>query len=190
MRTSAHVPEPWARRDLMRVLLLGAAAAGIAGCGTDRAVDAVPDSLDAVAEDFIRSSGDISTLLERLRPELTDFDDVYAADTVVAAVRHYDGYWLRPRVIAPTRLQTTYRLTAVSTEELLAGTGATSTFPRGYRDVAPHLRPGLRLHRITFLEPGASFGIDLDCFVLLDGRWRLFPTPWFVLLVDDPGHDH
>lgn len=178
-----RTPVRMGRRDLARLLLLGL----VAGCAT---APAEAEGLDALAAEFIADSPDIGALLARLRPEPRDVDDVFAADTVVAAVRHYDGYWLRPRVLAPASSQTTYRLTSVTVEELVAGTGAAPTFPRGYRDVAPHLRPGLRMHRITFLVPGAAFGIDVDGLVLVGGRWRLFPTPWFVLLVDEPGHDH
>ncbi|GAA3239972.1 hypothetical protein GCM10017691_41600 [Pseudonocardia petroleophila] len=193
MRVPVHDPaQPGGpelgRRELARVLLLAVAAVAATAC--DDGPGGGVAGLDALAAEVVADTPDLAALLARLRPDPADVAEVFAADTVVAAVRHYDGYWLHPRVVPPTRTQTAHRVTSVGVEELAAGTGAAATFPSGYRDVAPHLRPGLVLHRITFTEPGAASGIDVDALVLVRGRWRLFPTPWFVLLVDDPGHRH
>lgn len=145
---------------------------------------------ESVAEQFVRERADLSRLLMRLRPADTDYDDVFADDIVIAALRHYDGYWRAPRVLGPTPTQTEYRITVASKEELEDGTGAAAEFPGGYREIAPHLLPGVGVHRITFHEPGVAWGIDVDGLIEVDGRWRLFPTPWLVLSVDEPGHQH
>ncbi|GAA3229070.1 hypothetical protein GCM10017691_20800 [Pseudonocardia petroleophila] len=179
------------RRHLLRLLALafGVAVAGCGGGEQEGSGDAA-GGLAQLADEFLRVRHDLAPLLAKLQAELTDYGEVFTGDTVVAAIRHYDGYWRSPRVLGPTDRHSAYRLSHVTTEELAAGTGAAPTFPAGYRDVAPRLQPGLTVHRITFHEPGQSLGIDLDALVSVAGRLRLLPTPWLVLDVDEPGHSH
>lgn len=181
------------RRQLLSTAIVGALLA-CTGCGAapsvGTALPAGQEGLVLLAQEFFSARGDLGPLLGRLRPVVADFDDVFVGETVLAAIRHYDGYWLAPRILPPTATQSEFRLSQVTTEELVSGAGAAATFPGPYRDVAPHLRSGLVVHRITFHEPGIAIGIDIDGFVHVNGSWRLFPTPWLVLGVDEPGHQH
>jgi hypothetical protein len=167
----------------------------LAGCamgsrGGDAGPPGTDEGLAQLANEFIGDRDDFGPLLARLRPDTADYADVFTADILVDAIRHYDGYWQAPSVFPPTERQTEYRLTEATTEELVTGSGDAATFPVGYRDVAAHLRPGLTVHRITFHEPGAAGGIEVDGLIYVNGRWRLFPTPWLVLTVNEPGHHH
>jgi hypothetical protein len=194
MAANATTPGGPNRRSVVRAALI-AAVVSATGCSLPRSEDAVglPDNsegLARIAADFIRDRNDLTPLLARLRPALKDYGQVFVGRTVVAAIRHYDGYWQNPRVLAPTDRHTEFRLSQVTTEELVAGTGAAATFPGSYRDVAPHLNAGLIVYRITFHEPDLTVGIDVDGFIYVNGFWRLFPTAWQVLTVDEPEHSH
>ncbi len=35
-----------------------------------------------------------------------------------------------------------------------------------------------------------SFGIRFDGLLHVNGQWRIFPSPWAVLSVGEPGHHH
>jgi hypothetical protein len=194
MAANATTPGGVDRRAVVHAVLIAAVLAAT-GCSGPRseAEAGVPDGAEGLAQiasDFLRVRHDPTPVLDRLRPVLRDYGQVFDGQTVVAAIRHYDGYWQNPRVLAPTDRHTEFRLSEATTEELAAATGAAATFPGSYRDIAPHLHPGLVVHRITFHEPGLTVGIDVDGFIHVNGFWRLFPTAWQVLTVDEPGHSH
>lgn len=194
MAANATTPGGMDRRSVVHAALIAAVLAAT-GCSLPRSEQeaGLPDGaqgLGRIAADFVRDRHDLTPVLARLRPVLGDYGQVFDGRTVVAAIRHYDGYWQHPRVLAPTDRHTEFRLSQVTVEDLVAGTGAAATFPGSYRDIAPHLQAGLAVHRITFHEPGRTVGIDVDAFIYTTGFWRLFPTAWQVLTMDEPGHSH
>jgi hypothetical protein len=149
-----------------------------------------PEGARMVAAEFTRPGADASAVVMSLRPTDDDIRAVFDEETLVAALIHYGGYWESPDVLGPAPDQTEIRVFAATSEELAAGTGHAREFPSGYAEIAPHLAPGLMIYQLMFTKPGESFGIRIDGLTHVNGRWRIFPAPWMVLKVDEPGHQH
>ena len=185
-----------AGRSTITAVLL--AVAVLVGCGTATSAPTpvpmtypgTPEGARLVAEEFTKPGADQRTLLMSLRPDDTDYSEVFDGETLVAALIHYDGFWNAPDVLGPGPDQTDARVVAATTEELEAGTGGALEFPGGYRTIAPHLTPGLTIYQMIFSAPGESFGVRVDGLIYVNERWRLFPSPWEVLAIDEPGHRH
>jgi hypothetical protein len=149
-----------------------------------------PEGARMVAAEFTRPGADPSAIVMSLRPTDDDITAVFDEETLVGALIHYGGYWESPDVLGPAPGQTEIRVFAATSEELAAGTGDAREFPSGYAEIAPHLAPGLTIYLMAFSKPGESFGVRIDGLVHVNGRWRIFPAPWMVLKVDEPGHQH
>lgn len=161
----------------------------VTACGGSDPPDA-STGLTGIAEAFLAPGADVAALYTALRPTEADYAEVFRLDTAADARTHYAGYWQHARPVGPAPGQTEYRVQSVTTEELVAGTGASAQFAGGFRVVAPQLAPGLRIYDIVFHKPGQSLGIHLDGLVYVNGAWRVVPAPWSVLAVDEPGHQH
>jgi hypothetical protein len=146
--------------------------------------------LRALAESFLARGTDPRALYLSLRPAARDYPEVFQLDAVIDARRHYDGYWQNPLVVAPAAGQTEYTIESVTTRELLSGTGSADEFASGYRAIAPRLEPDVAIYQIVFHQPGQTFGMTLDGLVHVHGTWRIFPAPWALLNVNEPGHHH
>jgi hypothetical protein len=149
-----------------------------------------PDGIAMIAARFLEPGSDPVALAVELRPDEADYAEVFRLDRVADARKHYDGFWQAPHVLGPAPGQTEFTVQSVTTEELLDGGGASAEFAGGYRAVAPALAPGLRIHQIVFHQPGQSFGVVVDGFVYVNGKWRVVPTPSAILTVNEPGHQH
>jgi hypothetical protein len=143
-----------------------------------------------VAAEFTRQDANPSLIVMGLRPTDKDYVAVFDGETLVAALIHYRGYWESPAVLGPAPGQTDVRVYAATSEELGAGTGDAREFPGSYALIAPHLARGLTIYLLAFSKPGESFGIRIDGLAHVNGRWRIFPAPWVVLTVGQPGHHH
>jgi hypothetical protein len=127
----------------------------------------------------------------RMIAEVDDYGAVFNDESLRDAKRHYEGFWAKPSwVVGPAPGQTEFRVEMATSEQLAAGTGAAPRFPGGYRAIAPHLKPGLTVYEIIFVAPGQTYGVILDGLVYVNGKWRIFPAPWRVLTVNEPGHQH
>ena len=154
------------------------------------AYPAIAEGARMVGAEFTRAGADASAIVRALQPTDADYVAVFEGDTLVAALIHYGGYWESPDVIAPAPGQTDIRVFAATSEELQAGTGDAREFPSGYAEVAPHLARGLTMFLLQFSKPGEGFGVRIGAFAHVNGRWRIFPDPWAVLTVGQPGHHH
>lgn len=159
-------------------------ATGIAG------LPGPPAGAEMIARALLAPGADPQALVAQLRPAREDYAEVFRLEIAKDARTHYDGYWQHPQVVRPASGQTEFTVQSVTTEELLAGTGAADQFAGGFRTVAPSLNPGVRIYQIVFHAPGSTFGVRLDGLVHLGDRWRIFPAPWAVLTVNEPGHQH
>lgn len=150
-----------------------------------------PEGARLIAEEFLKPDANPLALTLALEPADEDYGAVFDNETLDAARLHYDGFWAKPSwVVSPAPGQTAFRVETATTEQLATGTGAAPQFPGGYRAIAPHMRPGLTFHEIVFVAPGQSHGVILDGLVHVNGKWRIFPAPWRVLTVNEPGHQH
>jgi len=181
---------------IMAALVAVALLAGCDAPDVPRPVSALatypgtPEGARMVAAEFTTPGADPPALLLSLRPTDKDCIAVFDDATLAAALIHYDGYWESPDVLGPAPDQTEVRVLAATTEELATGTGNTREFPGGWASIAPHLRPGLTIYVMVFSRPGQSFGVRIDGLTHINGQWRIFPSPWAVLTVGEPGHHH
>jgi hypothetical protein len=172
----------------------------VAGCGGapdfPRPVSALatypgtPEGARMVAAEFTKPGADPSAIVLSVRPSEKDCIAVFDGETLPAALTHYDGYWESPDVLTPAPGQTEIRVFAATSEQLTAGTGEAREFPSGWASIAPHLAPGLTFYVLVFSRPGEGFGIRIDGLTHVNGQWRIFPAPWAVLEVGEPGHHH
>jgi hypothetical protein len=198
----ARRPEPAQRRARVLPTIMAAlvAAALMVGCGgtSETAGTApaaatypgTPEGARMVGAEFTKPGADPSAIVLSLRPTDDDCIAVFDDETVISALIHYDGYWESPDVLGPAPGQTEIRVFAATSEELAAGTGDAREFPGGYALIAPHLDPGLTIYLLVFSRPGESFGVRIDGLTHVNGKWRIFPAPWAVLAVGEPGHQH
>jgi hypothetical protein len=178
---------------LFAVLVAACAAPAASDGGTATALadyPPPPDGITMIAQRLLEPGADPVALVVELRPDEADYAEVFRLDRMADARKHYDGFWQAPHVIGPAPGQTEFTIQSVTTEELLDGTGESAEFAGGYREVAPALAPDLRIYQIVFHPPGQSFGVVVDGFVYVNGKWRIVPTPSGVLTVNEPGHQH
>ena len=64
--------------------------------------------------------------------------------------------------------------------------GGNHFFAGGWDKVAKHLRPGIRMFQVRFVEPGQTNGMRFEGFVKFKDRWYLLPKPWRVIPTDQP----
>jgi hypothetical protein len=164
----------------------------VAGCGASELTSypGTPEGARLIAEEFMKPGANPLALTLDLEPADDDYAAVFDDETLGAARTHYDGFWATPSVVAPGPGQTEFRVEMATGEELAAGTGSAREFPGGYRTVAPHFRTGLTIYEVIFVAPGEVSGLILDGLVYVNGKWRIFPAPWRVLMVNEPGHQH
>lgn len=140
------------------------------------------DGANKLAKEFLKPDADHAALSKQLRPTATDYAAVFDGDfgTKVAAV--WNAAWDSGQmVIAPKSGQTEVKVSSATTEELKAGTGNASELAGGWKEVAPKMKPGLKVYRFHFLEPGKTAGMSFDGLIHVNGNWRVFPKPWRAL---------
>ncbi len=144
-----------------------------------------PDSVkqaETLLQAFVADGADLATLSRQLQPQAGDYARVFKPTLAPQAAAVYGPAWEAGQiVVSPKPGQTTVRVWKATSEELIAGSGDADQFPGGYREVRPHLQPGIVWHRFKFTEPDKTLGMAYDGLVQLDGRWVLFPKPWRVL---------
>ncbi|MEM6263595.1 MAG: hypothetical protein AAGI38_13870 [Bacteroidota bacterium] len=119
-----------------------------------------------------------------LEPIERDFEKVFQGRFLVKAIARQHqiirqgGYYFAPLRKEETRVH----LWETTTEALLSYEGTALSFPGGYKELAPHLKPGLTLYYIKFTEPGAKYGSAFDMLIYVNGHWRYFPQPWLLLI--------
>ena len=109
------------------------------------------------------------------------FKAVFEPDLAAKAESVYGPAWDGgAMVIAPKAGQTEVKVFSATSEELKSWSGGAAEFPGGYKDVAAQIKPGLKVYRFKFVEPGQDLGMAYDGLVNVNGHWRIFPKPWRV----------
>ena len=140
------------------------------------------DGANKLAKEFLKPGADCAALSKQLRPTAADYAAVFDGDfgTKVAAV--WNPMWdAGQMVMAPKAGQTEVKISSATTEELKAGTGQANELAGGWKEVAPKMKPGLKVYRLHFLEPGKTAGMSFDGLIYVNGNWRVFAKPWRAL---------
>lgn len=141
------------------------------------------DEALALLREFVRPGADAAALSLKLRPTKADYDAVFDATSAPKVQAAYDPAWdAGALVIKGKPGQTAVLAWGASSEDLQAWRGAAAEhFAGGWKDVAAHLKPGLRIYAFKFVEPGQSLGMAYDGLVRVNGQWRIMPKPWRAL---------
>ena len=84
--------------------------------------------------------------------------------------------------IAPKSGQTEVLLWCVDSQEVIdRSQSVRDHFPGGYAKVAEHIKPGNRICRFKFVQPGETSGMAYDGLIYVNGQWKIMPKPWRAL---------
>lgn len=141
------------------------------------------DEAMALLQEFVRPGADHAALSQKLRPAKADYDAVFGPELVPKLQAAYEPAWEQGlMVVRGKRDQQAVLMWGASSEEIKSWNGAAAQhFPGGWKQVAPHLKPGLRIYAFKFVEPGQTLGMAFDGLVRVNGKWRIFPKPWRAL---------
>lgn len=140
------------------------------------------DGANRLAKEFLKPGADHAALSKQLRPTTADYAAVFDGDFGEKVAAAWNAAWDSGQmVMAPKSGQTEVKVSSATTEELKAGTGTASELAGGWKDVAPKMKPGLKVYRFHFLEPGKTAGMSFDGLIYVNGNWRVFPKPWRAL---------
>ena len=152
-----------------------------AGAATGSTHPATEEGAKALLAEFVKPGADHAALSRQLRPTADDYKAVFEPDLAAKAESVYGPAWDGGQlVVAPKAGQTEVKVFSATSEELKGWTGGASEFPGGYKDVAAQIKPGLKVYRFKFVEPGEDLGMAYDGLVNVNGHWRIFPKPWRV----------
>jgi hypothetical protein len=158
-----------------------APTARTAGGSTASSHPATEDGAKALLAEFVKPGADHAALSKNLRPSKDDYAAVFEPELAAKAEAVYGPAWDGgAMVIAPKSGQTEIKVFSATSDELKSWTGNAAEFPGGYKDVAAQLKPGVKIYRFKFVEPGQDLGMAYDGLVSVNGNWRIFPKPWRV----------
>ena len=133
-------------------------------------------------KEFLKPGADHAALSKQLRPTTADYAAVFEADSSAKVAAVYDPAWEAGQiVVAPKAGQTEVKVFSATSDEMKSWTGNAAEFPGGWKDVAAKLKPGLKIYRFKFVEPGKDLGMAFDGLIYVNGNWRIFPKPWRAL---------
>jgi hypothetical protein len=135
-----------------------------------------------LANAFLKPGADYAALSKPLRPTAADYAAVFDGNFGTKVEAAWDRAWESGKmVMAPKPGQTEVKIASATTEELKAGTGNAAELAGGWKEAAAKMKPGLKVYRFHFLEPGKDAGMSFDGFIYVNGNWRVFPKPWRAL---------
>src|SRR5688572_8205966 len=133
----------------------------------------------ALVNEFVKPGADHAALTKKLRPTSADYAAVFEADLAKKAETLYGPAWDAGQlVVAPKTGQTEVKVGSATSDEMKSWSGPASEFPEGWRDVASQLKPGVKIYRFKFVEPGKDLGMAFEGLAYVNGQWRIFPKPW------------
>lgn len=136
----------------------------------------------SLLKEFLKPGADHAALSKQLRPTAADYAAVFDADSSAKVAAVYDPAWDGGQmVVAPKAGQTEVKVFSATSDEMKMWTGNAAEFPGGWKDVAAKLKPGLKIYRFKFVEPGKDLGMAFDGLIHVNGNWRMFPKPWRAL---------
>ena len=140
------------------------------------------EGANKLAKEFLKPGADCAALSKQMRPTAADYAAVFEGDLGTKVAAAWDPAWdAGQMVMAPKPGQTEVKVSSATTEELKAGTGNANELAGGWKQIAPKMKPGLKVYRFHFLEPGKTAGMSFDGLIYVNGNWRVFPKPWRAL---------
>lgn len=142
---------------------------------------ATEDGAKNMLKEFAKPGADLAALTKPLRPTKADYEAVFDSEFAIKAAALYDPAWDAGKmVITPNDpARTEVKLYPSTSDDVKSWTGAAAKdFAEGWKQVAPHLKPGVKIYRFDFVEPGKSIGMVYEGLVNVNGNWRIFPKPW------------
>ena len=173
-------------RRVASVLLVLALAGG---CGGTDEPAPPPDPYPNTQEGAERLALDLRNattddLLLSLKPATEDYRAFFDEATAAKAESHYESLWSGslPPAMGTDPDQTEVRLWRATTDDIAAWTPEVeAVFPGGYEDLGPHLRPGVTVCKWDYVRPGENAGISFNGLAHVNGHWKVFFKPWYVL---------
>jgi hypothetical protein len=130
-------------------------------------------------KEFVKPGADHATLSKQLRPTTADYAAVFESDLSAKMEALYGPAWDAGQLVAaPNPGQSEVKLFSTTSDEMKSWTGTAAEFPGGWKQVAAKLKPGLKIYRFKFVEPGKDLGMAFDGLIYINGNWRIFPKPW------------
>ncbi len=176
------------KRNLAGLFLILATAGFIlTGCGTSDSATvkskfpATDEGATNLLKEFVKPGADLAALSKQLRPTKADYEAIFKPDFAVKAASVYDPAWEAGQMVItlgnPAR--TEVKIYPSTTDEVISWTGtAAKDLAGGWKQLAPHLKPGVKIYRFDFVEPGQTEGMHYEGLVNINGNWRIFPKPW------------
>jgi hypothetical protein len=136
----------------------------------------------SLLKEFLKPGADHAALSKQLRPTSADYAAVFDAESSAKVAAVYDPAWEGGQmVVAPKAGQTEVKVFSATSDEMKSWSGSAAEFAGGWKDVAAKLKPGLKIYRFKFVEPGKDLGMAFDGLIYVNGHWRIFPKPWRAL---------
>lgn len=133
----------------------------------------------SLLKEFLKPGADHAALSKQLRPTTADYAAVFEGDASAKAAAVYGPAWEAGQlVVAPQAGQTEVKVFSATSDEMKSWTGNAAEFAGGWKEVAPKLKPGLKIYRFRFVAPGKDLGMAFDGLIYVNGNWRIFPKPW------------
>ena len=171
--------------NLKRVLPLLCLAFGLGLSALANAAETFPGTeagATSLLKEFLKPGADHAALSKQLRPTSADYAAVFDAESSGKVAAVYDPAWEGGQmVVAPKAGQTEVKVFSATSDEMKSWSGNAAEFAGGWKDVAPKLKPGLKIYRFKFVEPGKDLGMAFDGLIYVNGNWRIFPKPWRAL---------
>lgn len=135
----------------------------------------------ALLQQFFAAGADLVALTATLRPGPNDYRAVYKEPFASALEKTHSAMWKGRPAVRPKAGQSELLMFFASTTDLIARKKALAIFPGGYKQVVPHMKPGIPIVRFKFVKPGERLGMAFDGLVYVNGRWLLMPKPYRAL---------
>ncbi|MEV0563264.1 hypothetical protein [Dactylosporangium sp. NPDC050588] len=160
-----------------------AAPATTAGAAATQGGDQYPKGDDG-AKALLQALPKDPALVQKLQPTAEDYKALFVGAAAAKAEQFYKkNVWTGQKVeVTGSAAQTELKVSKASSDDLKAWTAAAEAeFPGGYKDVGPHLQPGVTWYRWRYTEPGKDSGMAFDGLVHVNGHWVWTPKPWKAL---------
>ena len=136
-------------------------------------------SAKRLLNEFVKPGADCAALSKQLRPSAADLAAVFEPDLAAKMESVYGPAWDAGKlVVAPKAGQSEVKIFSTTSDEMKSWRGSATEFAGGWKQVAARLKPGLKIYRFKFVEPGQDLGMAFDGLIYVNGNWRIFPKPW------------
>ncbi|MET7402756.1 hypothetical protein ABZS66_55675 [Dactylosporangium sp. NPDC005572] len=160
-----------------------AASSGSSSAASKRA--AFPKG-DAGAKSLMEAlrAADGPETVKTLQPTAADYAAVFTDDLAGKAESFYKTkLWNGQKVdMGVSAAQTDLKVFQATSEDIRKWTKAVERdFPGGYKQLGPHLKPGLTVYRWKYTEPGEDSGRAYEGLVYVNDHWIWVPKAWEIL---------